>query len=671
MDYLQLFSNAGIQKEFKWSEEGEEVTTIPLTKVNIVIGANNSRKSRFLRYLMEQDNFAILSESVTSSLKELKEVIDTGLIDGYEIEISKDVTVENNLYINRVKNELESAKRYVQAGYNPKLSFDVKYLEELYEFITDFFRKPTEHSPDNFTKRINEFNSILSVINSYETFSIKVNKLPYDPKTALSGIFKVNPVAQYHNNNLYLIRNILKNLYHVKITEETPPKATYIPTLRGAVHLINDSQNPSKIYEYTIRKNYPNLPKKINIFTGLDLYDRIKKVRNGRKKDRIKFDDFEEFLSTNFFDNQEIDIVALEEESHIQLYVNNEDREMFNVGDGIQSLIILMYPIFTANDGEWIFIEEPELNMHPGLQTLFLKTITENEVITKKNLRIFITTHSNHLLNLTLREQDNTSILSFQKIGDGDDNYTLIRQLFGPDMKVLDILGVENSSVFLSNCTLWVEGVSDRKYIKAFLIAYIKDNDLPEFQEDLHFSFFEYAGSNLSHYLFSDEGDDEIEEIKAHFLSNRIYLLADKDSGKDNKHKTFEKMKNHYFRYSHTGVIEVENLLSVQILKSIFKDVLSIDNSIIENLNFDESSYKEVGLGKFISEKLKGKAPVLRKDEKSKTLKTYYKNKFSDYVLSKVKKGEITWDMIAENSWAKTITKNIYKFISDHNKKEK
>jgi len=668
MSYLKFSGDYESYEEFKLSSgEGiTKVTFFPCNPVNILIGANNSRKSRFIRYLINQGDFLITSKFIPSLLKELKEAVDI-----FQFKDRAHIKVQTRAIQKKTIPLLGTISGYQESGLVTS-NFNQYYLNNLYDNTVELYNTSfrERETIGDLYKKIQQSLFLVKSILYYPTIKERFPDQDYQTRQDINYYFSVE-FKEVDEQKLYKKLSVLENvLSRFPKVESTSPSKIYIPTLRGAISLKSDNVtiNP-KIYENTIRNNY-NLPEKLNVFTGLDLYDRIKKSRNSRKEERKKFDAFEDFLKINFFDNQEIDIVALEGESHIQLYVNNDDREMFNVGDGIQSLIILMYPIFTASNGEWIFIEEPELNMHPGLQTLFLKTITENEVITKKNLKIFITTHSNHLLNLTLREQEKASILSFQKIGDGDDNYTLIRQLFGPDMRVLDTLGVENSSVFLSNCTLWIEGVSDRRYIKAFLTAYMRDKDLPEFQEDLHFSFFEYAGSNLSHYLFSDEGDDEIEKIKAHFLSNRIYLLADKDSGKDHKHKAFEKMNNDYFQYSHTGVIEVENLLSASILKLILKDLFDVNNSF----RFDESNYEEVGLGKFISEKLKGKVdkvPALRKDKKSETLTTFYKNKFSNYVLSKVKEGEITWTMIAENSSAKTITKNIYNFISMHNKKEK
>lgn len=90
----------------------------------------------------------------------------------------------------------------------------------------------------------------------------------------------------------------------------------------------------------------------------------------------------------------------------------------------------------------------------------------------------------------------------------------------------------------MSNCSIWVEGITDRIYLRSYLKAYEinkkNEPDYIKFKEDIHYSFFEYAGSNLSHYIFdnSDDFQEEKNKIKGQFLSNKIFLIADKDEKK-------------------------------------------------------------------------------------------------------------------------------------------
>jgi len=330
----------------------------------------------------------------------------------------------------------------------------------------------------------------------------------------------------------------------------------------------------------------------------------------------------------------------------------------------------LLYPIFNATEGEWIFIEEPELNMHPGLQSLFLNTITTNEFIKDKNLQFFITSHSNHFLNCLIEQEGLVNIFSFEQVISGEDGYSIIRQVSNSTTEVLNLIGVKNSSVFMSNCSIWVEGISDRKILKALLKAYCKEKGDTEFIEGYHYAFFEYAGSNLVHYLFSEEDQEQTENIKAHLLTNKIFLLADTDSKDDaykvNRHQELEKLSREDFVYMQTGAVEIENILSASVIKEIIKDFLKVDSS---KMRIKESDYVNVRLGEYLLKKLKAnkktKLPAL--SEKSGTLKTYYKNKVSDFVLKSVDDGSFEWSDFATNEHAVRIVEKLYFYIKDQN----
>jgi len=335
-----------------------------------------------------------------------------------------------------------------------------------------------------------------------------------------------------------------------------------------------------------------------------------------------------------------------------------------------------------AEPNSWVFIEEPEQNLHPGMQTIFLDALVNSEEITDRKLKFFITTHSNHLLDSLLKFPDNVTIFALEAINDGESNYSKISKIETDFIKPLDLLGVYNSSVFMSNCSIWVEGISDRRYIQAFLHAYIRDDKKTNYKEGLHYSFFEYAGSNLSHYLFEAENQkDRKENIEAFLLSNRIFLLADEDDKKteykQKRHKELKKLsdKKDNFEYMTTDVREIENLLSVDILHSILKNLgtKAIPEEVCEKHIVNYEDYKVMGMGKYLVKQLKNKQHNRKKiavpklSEKSGTLTHDYKMKFSKYVLGKVYEGEITWNEIKKHPSAKKLTENIYNFIEKNN----
>ena len=99
------------------------------------------------------------------------------------------------------------------------------------------------------------------------------------------------------------------------------------------------------------------------------------------------------------------------------------------------------------------------------------------------------------------------------------------------DRQTLLELGVRPSATYLANATIWVEGVSDCAYLRAYMKAFVhylklrgKDwgkrlaQRLEQYKEDRHYAFVEYNGSNLEHFSFEnkefDDGQAEAESVR-------------------------------------------------------------------------------------------------------------------------------------------------------------
>ena len=471
------------------------------------------------------------------------------------------------------------------------------------------------------------------------------------------------------------------------LIEARPASKIYVPILRTARALLPEQQEEqefnlierrrlNKIFAHTISKSYGINQDLIEIQTGLDLYSKINKNRNDSKENRILFDKFEEFISNNFFQGKDFEIVARYaepgEEEHLHISINNVEHEIHFLGDGIQALITLLYPVFLAKPESWVFIEEPEVHLHPGMQRLFIETLLNDETIKGKKLTIFLTTHSNHLFDIAVDNQQKTSIFAFQKIQEQPPKFLLSHTNSG-QLKILNLLEVSNSSVFMANCAIWVEGPTDRIYLRKYLDLYLKEKQPGlRFHEDLEYCFFEYAGSNLSHYLFSDDPEkldpNEAEKINAWFLSNRIFLIADDDNGKEKKHSELLKQQNENFHYQKLEVREIENLLShitlISQLPNIFgkwgkthRKAWSIETTA-NPLNGDD--YKKEYLASFLISRY----PAIKFPKKfqgeSGTLNSRYKIKLAQQVAM-----TLLWSDMSEE--AQLLAEKLFEFIVRHN----
>jgi predicted ATP-dependent endonuclease of OLD family len=192
-----------------------------------------------------------------------------------------------------------------------------------------------------------------------------------------------------------------------------------------------------------------------NIYTGQNLYVQLLEMKNHEEeKSRNNYADFQNFIHKTFFNTkQQFEIIPVVNKNALTKinFGKNDEFALPFIGDGIQALILILYPIFLKQGEKALFfIEEPELNLHPGMQRVFLETLMDERF---KDMQFFFTTHSNHFLDLTL-ETDKISVYHFNKTKDL--KFEVKNKVHG-DENILKSLGVRNSSVFLSNCTIWVE----------------------------------------------------------------------------------------------------------------------------------------------------------------------------------------------------------------------
>lgn len=653
----------------------------PIENVNIFVGSNNSGKSRFLRGLLKSSKFALTSNNGLASvldncieyIKSVKTNFDPQRLISFTV---RPLNVIKNEYKPVLNSSHTNISLENQSKKEIPLSFHLQYINRIEKILSDI-----KTDRKNFKPNINVLKTTTLELDIGIDLCKIENKELINQITSARNIYVANQLYSIKReflDSLILLKNELVLLSQYKLNLIEPTKKTYIPILRSANSIYSMNQGgvhnkiENDIFKHTLEKIY-NLNdlenSQIEVFTGLNLYRSIRRTRNNVKQIRDNFSKFEKFLSQYFFEGNQVDIVAIEEENkedeHIKIFIGGDERNIHDLGDGIQSIIILMYSIFTADKNSWIFIEEPEINLHPGLQRIFLNQIISNPFIVKKNLKYFITTHSNHLLDLSISENIPLSIFTFDKKYSEEKSYHEVKNVKSKNFNILSKLGIRSSSVFLSNCSIWVEGITDRMYIQGFLLAYFKsDKNIKRFNEDIDYSFFEYAGSNISHYLFGEEEnlfEESIlknEKIKAQFLSNRIFLVADKDKGKEKKHLELASKENEYFKYHVTDGREIENLISSVQLKNYIKFLSSKfkDHSII----FNRSHFKSLYIGEYLENKLgKNKTPKSFKAE-SGTLSNFYKNK-----LAKIMSNNMKWDEMSSS--AQELTEELYKFIKASN----
>jgi predicted ATP-dependent endonuclease of OLD family len=607
--YKSIHLNSKEISNYQTSTGNKEIEN--LSKINIFIGPNNSGKSRFLRGLFSDPNPEFKIESI-----ELKKL---------------------NSAIMELKNKLENY--FKDIGVNPVGQVKIGFLKEI------AFLSNVSHLKNDLYDKIYNLSQIdFNGIGMNGTVNRREVKKGVDSfvKTCLD---KMNSIKSFNINDIKR-ENI------------------YIPTLRGLRGIDYEFSNKLRGQDnYSIRTKADYFPDIENIetkiFTGLSLYADVKKHLLGSYVLRVKINQFEDFISSTFFDNKGFQIIPHIDDNVVHVKIGDDDDfPIYNLGDGIQSIIILTYPLF-FNQGKnlSVFYEEPDMFLHPGLQRVFLETIS---LPIFKSFQFYLTTHSNHFLDMTL-DFDSVSIYTFQKTNSKE---FFIENVENDDNKILQILGVRNSSVLLSNCTIWVEGITDRIYIRKFLKLYQETLD-KVFLEDKHYSFVEYGGGNITHWSFLDDSDTDHPNIDVEKLCAKLFLITDQDGaglkkdGNESKKKLRQKRleeklgENYYCLQSR----EIENLLPENIIINVIKEYENDEENKIDFNKIKLSSYKDKLLGKFIDDKAIGKQRLYSAESGTIKDKVNFAKKAVNYMND--------YDSLSDE--AKTLTERIYEFIKKNN----
>lgn len=632
-----------------FTAEGPFNSLREIRRLNVLIGPNNSGKSRLLRALFQckLNLMASMNEQTSNEIR-----ADVRKIVAQAQAISPTIPSHENLL-----EEIKQAVSDVSFSFAPLQGFGAQ----------NGIRQPDTSTLQQIPAKIQRDYQLRLACDLREQF--------YSIRSLIENIVSKTRTFSQKNQGR-------RNPQHPNQTVAKPhfsdAKFVYIPTLRGMRIPFNTADAKYTYFDRTINDYFRNELKSNtgqtlerlratmsgkSIVTGLDTYEMVSDLLLGSLSDRRFIRDFEKFLSRSFFAGKPVALIPRKGSDTLHIKVGDEfERPVEEMGDGIQQIVILTLPIFLHRDTPlFLFIEEPDLFLHPGFQQILIDLIIQHD---NEDLYVFVTTHSSQFVDVTL-DEGRTSIFKCEKKLDGCEKNEhgevtakfQIKNIAHGDNSILRHVGVRPSSVMFANCTIWVEGITDRLYLQKYLELEFGQSGL-HFVENLHYSFVEYGGGNITHWSFLDE-----EGIDVDRLCSRLFLVADRDKDKGGRHqKLRENLGNRFYCLE---AKEIENLLSPNVISRVIRSYEGDDDFQLKE--FRQSAYKQVYLGRFIDNKVYPDKTISKRygkletcfEDKSGTVKS--KVEFCRRAVSSIE----SIDCLGEE--ARLIAKKLCDFIKEQN----
>ena len=383
--YTDFDSTKGLNRE----------NPLEIKRLNIIVGANNSGKSRFMRelaYKIYLDEISI--ENLPSYLKLMEKL--SSLLDRFStngewntnaFEFNSFNFIINNYKSNldklvKIKNQVDLA--IARSIYPSDSSYPIAY--KIYNSYRTRGFNDTYHS-----KLLSQLQNIVEELSGleeeYELINVSALKIFYiNSLRSLKNLIPLEATTELGIEELLSKKNDI--LIH---------KSTIAPDNEEHIHVTNkEILDKLRINTLLLRlyKDYDFLDHQI--VTGEDFFEFLMDSLLGMPEERQRIEEYQAKLSHYFFNNEVITLIPHRKDDSLHIKIGAAEQfPISQLGDGLQQVIILTYKAFLTTEPSFFFIEEPEMHLHAGYVKQLMKFL-----LNETDHYYMATSHSNYLLDM-------------------------------------------------------------------------------------------------------------------------------------------------------------------------------------------------------------------------------------------------------------------------------
>ncbi len=576
-----------IQFYFDSRGKQDKPVELPLQKINLFVGPNNSGKSLALKELkrfFEKENYPRKLPDF-HSVKRLKVCSNEVVFKFIKEKIEEDFSISD---FDSSEFAQELLKKTSEDVSKKKVMKNVKKIFDL--FLGFVLQGGEDKKLKNLiqSQKIN-LDVVSQLVNKRKIFKkilvsleAKLNKLLRDDSL---GDLKISypeesTIFLFLNSYIFLLyqkdkQNYISKLWNKKIIDPTG-YITEIPCAYLPFHEIYASKP---------------FPTTLNNMPAFEIVKQLKSIQELiYKKLGIR-------ISIDFHSQQPTIRICKEElDENLQLSLSEESKKFFDSqqrllesGDGIQMIVKLILRVFTTQERLFL-LDEPDIFLHPPYAKQLGHILTSHSK--EYESQFFIATHNQNLLQGFLEAEGEVNIFRMTYINQVPKIHLLDNKQLQHILKDVNFRFSGILEAIFSNAVILVEGEGDRKIYYLALEVYL--NKKPE--ERIYGLTFVYAGGKnnipeAAHYLQSIglpkaiilDADALVDDTIPNIFNKCD--LEGKESIKNLKEKFCEKVREEEKLENNDKLEKFLKENGVNSLKKSSKDAFDTLNHLLEKRN--------------------------------------------------------------------------------------